>query len=123
MDIHAEKRPMAAPEAGDIHWAEFGTTLGTEQAGRRPALIISERAFNMHSPRLVVCPITSRHRDWPLVVVMPPESKTRGVILCDQLRTIDWRARLFGFIERLPEQQLMDVRNIIGEIIGIRPDR
>jgi mRNA interferase MazF len=113
---------MAAPEAGDIHWVEFGTTLGTEQAGRRPALVISEQVFNARSPRLIVCPITSRHRDWPTVVVMPPEAKTRGVILCEQLRTIDRQARLFRFIERLPEEYLAKVRNIIGEIIGIRPN-
>lgn len=110
---------MSLPAPGDIHWADFGTTLGTEQAGRRPALVISERAFNVRSPRLIVCPITSRHREWPTVVAMPPESRTRGVILCDQMRTIDRQARLFAFIERLPEERLARVRNVVGELLGI----
>jgi mRNA interferase MazF len=113
---------MNLPEAGDIHWADFGETLGTEQAGRRPALVISERAFNVRSPRLIVCPITSRHRDWPTVLAMPPESRTRGVILCDQLRSIDRQARMFAFIERLPQECLARVRNVVGEILGIASD-
>jgi|SRR5947209_10978477 len=110
---------MAAPEAGDIHWVFFDPGLGTEQAGRRPAVVISARAFNIRSPRLIVCPITSRHRDWPTVVAMPPESRTHGVILCDELRAIDRQARMFAFIERLPEECLATVRSVVGEILGI----
>src|SRR5438270_11437132 len=110
---------MAAPEAGDIHWVFFDPALGTEQAGRRPALVVSERVFNVRSPRLIVCPITSRHRDWPTVVAMPTESRTRGVILCDQLRAIDRQTRMFAFIERLPEECLARVRNVVSEILGI----
>jgi mRNA interferase MazF len=119
MGIHAEKRLMAAPEAGDIHWAEFDTTLGTEQAGRRPALVVSAHLFNARSSRIVVCPITSRIAEWPVVVPVPPSLLTRGVILCDQVRAIDRRARLFGYIERLPEESLLSVRLVLGAILGI----
>ncbi|HEX3180753.1 MAG TPA: type II toxin-antitoxin system PemK/MazF family toxin [Beijerinckiaceae bacterium] len=111
---------MNLPEAGDIHWADFGTTLGTEQAGRRPALVVSEHVFNARSSRIVVCPITSRPVEWPVVVPMPSLLRTRGVILCDQVRAIDRRARLFGYIERLPEDSLIAVRRVLGAILGVR---
>jgi mRNA interferase MazF len=110
---------MTTPEAGDIHWADFGETLGTEQAGRRPALVVSEHAFNRRSPRIVVCPITSRMTEWPVVVPVPSSMRTQGVILCDQVRTIDRRARLFTFIERLPEDSLVAVRRTLSAILGL----
>ena len=110
---------MNLPEAGDIHWADFGETLGTEQAGRRPALVVSEHVFNARSSRVVVCPITSRPAEWPVVVPMPSSMRTRGVILCDQTRAIDRRARLFGYIERLPDDSLIVVRRVLGAILGM----
>jgi mRNA interferase MazF len=57
--------------------------------------------------------------EWPVVVPVPPSLLTRGVILCDQVRAIDRRARLFGYIERLPEESLLAVRCVLGAILGI----
>jgi mRNA interferase MazF len=110
---------MSPPEPGDIHWADLGETLGTEQAGRRPALVVSEQVFNARSSRVVVCPITSRPAEWPVVVPMPLYVRTRGVILCDQVRAIDRRARLFGYIERLPDDSLIAVRRVLNAILGL----
>jgi mRNA interferase MazF len=110
---------MDLPEAGDIHWADFGATLGTEQAGRRPALVVSEHVFNARSSRVVVCPITSRPAEWPVAVPMPSFLRTRDVILCGQVRAIDRRARPFGYIERLPESSLIAVRRVLGAIVGV----
>jgi mRNA interferase MazF len=109
---------MNLPEAGDIHWADFGETLGTEQAGRRPALVVSEHAFNARSPRIIVCPITSRIAEWPVVIAVPATLRTQGIILCDQVRAIDRGARLFSYIESLPEHTLLAVRSVLGVILG-----
>lgn len=112
---------MFSLEPGDIHWVEFDPILGTEQAGRRPALIVSDERFNAISPRIVVCPITSRLVDWPVVVRLPEGIRTRGVILCDQVRSIDRQHRLFAFIERAPEDTMIAVRRVLGAILKLPP--
>jgi mRNA interferase MazF len=109
---------LAVPQPGDVFWVTLDPTQGIEQAGRRPAVIVSTQEFNAVSPRVFVCPITKGHRDWPVVVPMPPDAQIRGIVLCDQLRAIDRQSRLRGFIERLPDQHLVSIRNVIGTIIG-----
>ena len=116
------QRPMNLPEAGDIHWADFGTTLGTEQAEPAAGACSLGARLQMRA-RLesFLCPITSRPVEWPVVVPMPSLLRTRGVILCDQVRAIDRRARLFGYIERLPEESSsIAVRRVLGAILGVR---
>jgi mRNA interferase MazF len=107
------------PSAGDIAWVEFDPALGTEQAGRRPALILSGREYHEASARAVVCPITKRARLWPFEVHLPPMLKTRGVVLVDQIRTIDRSQRLFEVIETAPEEVLVEVQNKLAALIGI----
>ena len=110
---------MKFPEAGEIHWVSLDPTMGTEQAGRRPALIVSDQTFNERSPRVLVCPITSRVLDWPVVALLPDDLRTKGVVLCDQIRALDQRARLHGFIERAPDELLDRVRAILGAILNL----
>ena len=110
---------MSVPQPGDVFWVSLDPTLGTEQSGRRPAVIVSTEAFNAASPRIFVCPITKRHRDWPVVVPMPPDAQISGIVLCDQLRAIDRQSRLHGFIEKLPDRHLAAIRAIIGTIVGL----
>ena len=107
------------PRAGDIHWAIFDPSLGTEQAGQRPALVISDSAYNARSNRIVVCPITSRIRDWPFDLRLPDGAKTRGVVLCDQIRALDKQARLHGLVERVPDVFLADVRRVLSTLLEI----
>ena len=82
-----------APEPGDVLWIDFSPTLGTEQSGRRPALVLSETTYNQASGRALVAPITSRVRDWPFAVAIGEDSTVAGVAMIDQVRVIDWRAR------------------------------
>lgn len=107
------------PESGDIVWAEFDPVLGTEQAGRRPALVLSDRAYHEVSRRSIVCPITTRARPWSFNVLLPEGMKTRGIVLVDQVRTIDRHERIFGIVERAPDAVLADVRGIIAALIGL----
>ena len=87
------KREPSPPAPGDVIWLDFSPTTGTEQAGRRPALVISDGDYNAATGRALVAPITSRVRGWPFEVVLPAGSPIEGVVLADQVRVVDWRAR------------------------------
>src|SRR5215469_16312482 len=81
------------PDAGDLIWTEFDPTRGREQAGRRPALVISSATFTKNAGLAVVCPITSRVRPFPTSVVLPPGLPISGEILTSHIRSIDMLAR------------------------------
>jgi mRNA interferase MazF len=109
------------PDAGDIAWVEFGAIRGTEQAGRRPALLISGRAYHKVSPRAVVCPITTTERDWPFDAALPQTCETQGFVLVDQVRTVDRLQRMFDFIETVPPGFLAEVRGRLAALLGLSP--
>src|SRR5260221_6589323 len=98
------------PAAGDIAWIEFGDTRGTEDSGRRPGLVLSGISSHQRSPRAVVCPISANEGLWPLNVALPSGLRTRGVVLVDQVRTIDRAGRLFCIVERAPADFLLEVK-------------
>jgi len=110
-------------EPGDLHWAELDGYQGTEQGGRRPVLIISERFYNERSNRVIVCPVSTRERGWKTEVKLAEDSPVQGVILTDQIRALDRKLRIFDFIARISDDQLSDVRTVLGLILGIaNPD-
>jgi mRNA interferase MazF len=86
-----------APDRGDVVWLD-----ATDQGGRRPAIVVSPEPYNRHGLALV-CPITSLSRGYPFEVVIPAGHLTAGVILTDELRTVDWRARRAERTERIPD--------------------
>lgn len=106
-------------DAGDVAWAELDPVLGTEQAGRRPALILSPRAYHEVSLRALVCPITSRAGSWPFNVAIPPDQDVAGFILVDQIRALHRPTRLFARIGRVPDSVLDEVRAILSALTGI----
>lgn len=106
-------------DAGDVAWVELDPVLGTEQAGRRPALVLSARSYHEVSARAVVCPITSQARPWPFNVVIPEGLDVEGVILVDQIRTVHRPSRVFEVIGRLPDRVLGDVRDVVAALIGL----
>jgi mRNA interferase MazF len=81
------------PERGDVVWLQFNPQAGSEQAGHRPALVISPKAYNQRVGLALVCPITSRIKGYPFEVVLPRGMETEGAILCDQIKSLDWRVR------------------------------
>jgi mRNA interferase MazF len=105
--------------SGDVFWAELGPTLGTEQSGRRPVLVVSSDWYNRRSPRAVVCPVTGRARDWPFDLALPASMATQGYLLTDQIRTVHREDRLFEFIESAPEDFVSDVRGKLAALLGI----
>jgi mRNA interferase MazF len=102
---------------GDIIWLNFDPQTGHEQRGRRPALVVSNESFNNFSKLAIVCPITNRDKNHPFHIKLGKETKTKGVILCDQARTLDITARNFEYIERIPDEILLDVIDIIHGFI------
>jgi mRNA interferase MazF len=81
------------PDAGDLIWTDFNPTKGREQAGRRPALVVSSRAFTANTGLAVVCPIISRVRPFPSSVVLPAGLPVEGEILISHIRSIDTLTR------------------------------
>jgi mRNA interferase MazF len=98
-----------APDRGDIVWLEFELQRGHDQAGRRPALVLSPAAYNQRSGLAVCCAISSRVKGYPFEVRIPPGCPIQGVVLADQLRTIDWRARRAKVASQLPAPAIADV--------------
>ena len=94
------------PDRGDLVWLEFTPQTGCEQAGRRPALVISPRAYNAKVGLALFCPVTSRVKAYPFEVALPEGSGVVGVVLADQLKSLDWRARKAKLIERASSEVL-----------------
>ncbi len=96
------------PSRGDIVWLEFNPQAGSEQAGTRPALVISLKSYNQKVGLSLFCPITSKVKGYPFEIAIPNNLKIAGVILCDQIKSLDWRNRNAKFICKLPENILQD---------------
>jgi len=88
------------PDRGDLIWLEFTPLAGGEQAGRRPALVISPKAYNAKVGLALFSPVTSRVKSYPFEVVLPEGSGPVGVVLADQLKSLDWRAKKAKLIDR-----------------------
>ena len=89
------------PDRGDMVWLEFTPQAGSEQRGRRPALVISPKAYNGKVGLALFCPITSKIKGYPFEVLLPDGCSVGGVVLSDQLKSLDWRTRKAKFIERI----------------------
>ena len=90
--------------------------MGREQAGGRPALVLTEVAFNAKTDLAVVCPITSKVKGYPFEVLLPQGLAVEGAMLSDQLRSLDWRARQAKRIGHLPEDALAET---VGKILTL----
>ena len=107
------------PDIGDIAWVDLDPVKGSEQAGRRPALVLSNVIYHDASRRAVICPIMSNVRPWPFNVQLPTGLNTIGVVLVDQVRTIDRTERMFDIIEHVPEEVLVEVRGKLAALLGL----
>jgi len=102
---------------GDIVIIDLNPTLGHEQAGLRPVVVVSKDLYNKNTKQVVVCPITSKAKPLPMRVRLDERTKTQGYIMCDQIRTLDIIARNPRFAETLPEDILDIVRQMVSAII------
>ena len=91
------------PERGDAVWINFNPQAGHEQAGRRPAIILSPRNYNGKVGLCLLCPITNQVKGYPFEVLIPAGLGVTGAVLSDQAKSLDWRVRTAEFITALPE--------------------
>lgn len=110
--------PEYVPDRGDIVWLEFTPHAGREEAGRRPALVLSPLTYNRKVGLAVFCPITSRIKGFPFEVQLPEGIDVTGVILCDHVRNLDWRFRNAKFITRVSAGVMEDVTAHVIALIG-----
>jgi len=85
------------PKQGDVVWLDFNPQFGHEQAGRRPALVISPESYNAKIGLMLCCPITNQAKGYPFEVVVRGTAKVTGVVLADQVKSFDWAARSAEF--------------------------
>jgi len=81
------------PDRGDIVWPQFNPQAGHEQAGHRPALVLSPASYNRRSGLMLCCPMTSQRKGYPFEVVIAAETDRDSVVLADQVKSLDWRVR------------------------------
>ena len=99
----------SAPDRGDIVVLTFDPQAGHEQAGRRPAVVLSPAIYNSRSGLAVFAPITNQVKGYPFEVQIPPGLPVSGVVLADQLKSLDWHARKAHHIARIPSHVLREV--------------
>ena len=109
---------MAAPDRGDLVWLTFTPQAGREQAGRRPALVLSPRAYHQKTSYALVCPITSRQKGYPFEVQLPEGLAIAGVVLADQLKSIDRHARDMEIVGRVPAAVVAEVQSLVATLLG-----
>ena len=99
-----------APSRGEMVWLQFEPQAGHEQSGRRPAVIISPQEYNQKVGLCLCCPVTSKAKGYPFEVELPAGMKVEGVVLCDQLKSLDWKARNARIIGTLPGLSLKEIQ-------------
>jgi len=105
------------PDSGDIVWVEFNPQAGHEQAGHRPALVLSPAAYNGKVGLAILCPITSQVKGYPFEVKIPDGLEVSGAILSDQVESLDWKARKAEFACKLPSVTFNEVVQKLSTLI------
>jgi len=108
------------PHAGDLIWTDFDPRTGREQAGRRPAVVVSDRKFFTATGFIFVCPVTQRVRPFPSSVLLPASLPVQGEILTSHLRSIDALARPIRLVGvAVPPETLAELRAKLAVLLGI----
>lgn len=111
-------RPAKAyvPDRGDVVWVDFDPQAGHEQAGRRPALVLSPRVYNRPSGLALLCPITNQAKGYPYEILIPAGLRVQGVVLTDQIKNMDWKERRAAFLCDMPSDVL---NNIVEKLLTL----
>jgi len=107
------------PRPGDVVWLEFDPQAGHEQAGTRPALVLSPATYNAKTSMMVCCPITNQVKNYPFEVVIRGNSSVTGAILSDQVKNLDWRARHARHKGRVSAEELAETLGKIRALSGM----
>ena len=104
------------PERGDVVWLHFDPQAGHEQAGTRPALVVSPASYNRRVGLALFCPVTSQVKGYPFEVILPPGLQVQGAVLADQIKNLDWRSRRAKYAGKVPRASLAEV---VGKILAL----
>src|SRR5713226_6707824 len=110
--------PAYVPDAGDLIWLTFDPQAGHEQAGRRPALVLSPKIYNQKSGLALVCPVTNRAKGYPFEVTVPIGRGVTGVILADHVKSVDWKARRAEKLAICPLEIVNEVLARLAPLLG-----
>jgi mRNA interferase MazF len=105
------------PDRGDLVWLQFNPQSGHEQAGRRPALTLSQKAYNQKVGLAIFCPVTSQEKGYPFEVKIKKEV-IQGVILADQVKSLDWKKREATFITKVPLSVINNVIELLRTLVS-----
>ena len=105
------------PSRGDLVWLQFAPQTVHEQSGSRPAVIVSPATYNGKVGRCLCCPVTSWAKGYPFEVPLPDGLQIAGVVLCDQLKSLDWKARNVSLIGALPGRAIRQIQAMVLVLI------
>lgn len=108
-----------SPERGDIVWLDFDPQIGHEQKGRRPAIVISPKLYNSKTGLALFCPITNQVKGYPFEVILPSNFAITGVIIADQIKSLDWKVRNAEFMVKAPKNVLNETINKFSTLIKL----
>ncbi len=108
----------SAPGRGDLVWISFDPQAGHEQAGRRPAIVLSPRAYNLRVGLALICPVTSRVKGYPFEVLLPDGLPVHGIVLADQVKSLDWKARGIEPAGIAPPSVVAEVLGKLGSLLS-----
>ena len=105
------------PKCGDAVWITLNPQAGHEQAGRRPAVVLSPKSYNGKTGLAILCPITSQVKGYPFEVVLPEGLTVTGAILSDQVKSLDWQARKMELICALPDKIISELLQKLNTLL------
>ncbi len=108
---------MTLPDRGSL--ILFSPQAGSEQAGRRPGIVLTTMAYHQRSRLAIVCPITSRERGWPMEVKLPPGLPIEGVVLVDHVRSVDREARKLEVVGVAPPEVLDEIDARLAPLLSL----
>ncbi len=106
------------PQRGDVVWISLNPQAGHEQAGRRPAVVLSPQQYNLKTGLALMCPITSQVKGYPFEVALAAGLPVAGAVLADQVKCLDWRARQTELICALPPTEIIEVLRKLGALLA-----
>ncbi len=106
------------PQCGDVVWITLNPQTGHEQAGRRPAVVLSPRSYNGKTGLAILCPITNHVKGYPFEVCIPAGLPAAGVILSDQIKNLDWRIRNAELICTLPDETIFEILQKLNTLLS-----
>jgi mRNA interferase MazF len=110
---------MELPDRGNLVWLDFSPQAGSEQRGRRPAIVLTTRAYHQRSRLAIVCPITSQRKGWPMEVVLPDGLAVSGVVLVDHVKSIDRGARNMEIAGNAPQEVLTEIDARLAPLLSL----